>query len=637
MKKCLKSLINYIDKKKNFYEAFWTFLGCSDDENGFASLQKVIDNMKLVESQEEMTHFLQLIMNIASYHHNENNINNKIINIIEYYKDKINQTFSDIEIFEIFQNNKLILLYLFENQIIKFSDSIFQKIVNINEPNKTRYCHFFYPEIIKFIADEDEIIQIEQELLTINSDILVRFEENRKEGQNESYICSLIREELVEKFIEYHNRSCCSLTSQVKYSIFETNHFLIENKNTTLIEYAAFFGSLQIIRYIQMNNVELTPSLWIYAIHSNNAEIIHFLEEFNVKPSFEACLVEAIKCHHNDIANYFIDNKMSKFEMNENLFSTILKYHNYAYLPTDISGKYEMYYLCYFNYRTLSRLFFKDKGNDADEFYNSCNNGKISQKEFLKEHNKIDKITFPFSIVSISTKAFYELKSLRQVFIPSSITFIGEEAFCYCKNLEKITFEKESSLKTIKCATFKECTSLKHIEIPSSVNKIEQDAFSRCNSLLSISFDIHSSISCIEMNTFYLCSLLSYITIPSSVAKIDDFAFFDCSSLKKIIFQRPSLISSIGNSSFCLCASLTELLIPSTVKFIGKSTFSACSSLVKVIFEDPSSITSLGDYAFCRCSSLIEINFPSSVVSIGRYVFSGCPKLDKKNIKSMKI
>ena len=55
-------------------------------------------------------------------------------------------------------------------------------------------------------------------------------------------------------------------------------------KTPTLIEYSTFFGSIQIIQYLKYNKVPLTNSLWLYAIHSNNTEVIHFLEENEIKP-----------------------------------------------------------------------------------------------------------------------------------------------------------------------------------------------------------------------------------------------------------------------------------------------------------------------------------------------------------------
>ena len=88
-----------------------------------------------------------------------------------------------------------------------------------------------------------------------------------------------------------------------------------------MIEYASFFGSIQIIRYLKYNKVPLTFSLWNYVVHSNNADLIHFLEENKVIPgynkslfansfydlfkkeSLDDALKESIKCHHNAISN----------------------------------------------------------------------------------------------------------------------------------------------------------------------------------------------------------------------------------------------------------------------------------------------------------------------------------------------
>ena len=72
------------------------------------------------------------------------------------------------------------------------------------ERNGYHYYHFFYPEIKKFIGEE-KFKDILEELITINSNILDCFEEKRQKGENDSFICSLIREDSVEKFVEYVN------------------------------------------------------------------------------------------------------------------------------------------------------------------------------------------------------------------------------------------------------------------------------------------------------------------------------------------------------------------------------------------------------------------------------------------------
>ena len=93
----------------------------------------------------------------------------------------------------------------------------------------------------------------------------------------------------------------------------------MKHNGQSLIEYAAFFGSIQIFNYLLKNKVELTSSLWNYAIHSRNPKIIHCLEEKRINPeieikddedkikkiiSYENCLYDSIKCHHNELKNY---------------------------------------------------------------------------------------------------------------------------------------------------------------------------------------------------------------------------------------------------------------------------------------------------------------------------------------------
>ena len=40
--------------------------------------------------------------------------------------------------------------------------------------------------------------------------------------------------------------------------------------------------------YLRNNGVKLTPSLWHYAIHGNNSEIIQILEDNQIKPIDES-------------------------------------------------------------------------------------------------------------------------------------------------------------------------------------------------------------------------------------------------------------------------------------------------------------------------------------------------------------
>ena len=57
------------------------------------------------------------------------------------------QTLSNFELFQIFKDNKLILLFLFENEMIHFDIYIEDSINMMKFEDGTEYCHFFYPEI----------------------------------------------------------------------------------------------------------------------------------------------------------------------------------------------------------------------------------------------------------------------------------------------------------------------------------------------------------------------------------------------------------------------------------------------------------------------------------------------------------
>ena len=163
-----------------------------------------------------------------------------------------------------FSENKRILLFLIETKIITIDEEIYNLMQKIDF-DKIRYCHFFYPQIKSFIKDET----IKNELLQYDFNIFDDFEQKQKNGENESIICSLIRNDLVEDFIRYITQNNISLLSRINPSLFETNSLLI-GKKPSLIEYASFYGSIEIFKYLYFSKVELESTLWIYIIHSKS-------------------------------------------------------------------------------------------------------------------------------------------------------------------------------------------------------------------------------------------------------------------------------------------------------------------------------------------------------------------------------
>ena len=231
----------------------------------------------------------------------------------------------------------------------------------------------------------------------------------------------------------------------------------------------------------------------------------------------------------------------------------------------------------------------------------------------------VSDLIIPSSVTSIGDNAFCYCKGLTSVSIPSSVTSIGNQAFYYCTGLTSVSIP--SGVTSIGYRAFSGCKGLTSINIPSSVTSIGEGVFFDCTGLTSVT--IPESVTSIGYHAFSGCKSLTSVNIPSSVTSIRYHAFSGCKSLTSVSI--PSSVTSIEGHMFEDCSSLTSVSIPSSVTSIGDSAFQQCSSLTSV--NIPSSVTSVGGYAFYDCSGLTSVNIPSSVTSIGLYAFGACNAL----------
>ena len=171
---------NYFDQKKELYDSLLQFLEGNKFEDDFCNLQDIVAKQGIVKEKEEFTHFLYLLLHLYDNHHRTAVFIHKIEQILLNYKDYINKTYSNTEIYNIFKSNNLIILFLLENQIIFIDQSIFD--------SGTIDCHFFFPQIKNFLSKENYQV-IENELLAYDPNIFDNFNEKQKAGENETYIC----------------------------------------------------------------------------------------------------------------------------------------------------------------------------------------------------------------------------------------------------------------------------------------------------------------------------------------------------------------------------------------------------------------------------------------------------------------
>ena len=380
---------SYLDRIQVIQDKLYEYIDCIENvEIIYENLISFFNELKIHENQYDLKLLLYSITNIANNYHRTINFFEKIDRIILYFENEIKKYFSNLDIFDIFHSNKRILLLLIKHKIMIIDEYIAEIITSYEYVSK-KYPQYFLPEIGPFLQNDsiDHFLK-DKWIKLLKKGLPEDFEEKRLNAENDNYLYKLIQKDLVKEFIIYVNRTNLSLDTKIDKSKYETNLFLLKsNKNShylltddvELIELAAFFGSIQIFQYLRLNNVELTPSLWIYAIHGRNYEIIHMLEQDNVELDdkiYQICLKESIKCHHNEIAEYLLNIKVM------DIGSMPIKYYNFHFIQNNMINQSTFIDLCQYDYYIFVDFLLKDSHKTIDInkieiylsfIYNICN------------------------------------------------------------------------------------------------------------------------------------------------------------------------------------------------------------------------------------------------------------------------
>ena len=244
--------------------------------------------------------------------------------------------------------------------------------------------------------------------------------------------------------------------------------------------------------------------------------------------------------------------------------------------------------------------------------------------EIISFQNSAASYIIPNSVKKIRSFAFDKCFNLKEVVIPSSITYIGINPFHGCKTVlyskSKKFHVKDGMLIDKDTKTLIYCNTTKEIiNVPYGVTTIGALAFA---GLGIKKIKLPYSITCINEFAFEF-SKIEKIRLPNSIKKLGEFAFSHCSHLKEI--NIPKSLIYYGNGIFASCHSLREINIPNNLKFINMGMFSNCFQLRNITI--PHSVIKIGDYSFYVCKSLKEVIIPKSVKYIGKSAFQNCQKL----------
>lgn len=165
--------------------------------------------------------------------------------------------------------------------------------------------------------------------------------------------------------------------------------------------------------------------------------------------------------------------------------------------------------------------------------------------------------------LEICAGAFERSHELTEVEICEGCTRIGEKAFNYCYDLQKVTLPE--SLKTIEIGAFKD-TALKEVTIPAGVKTLSEGVFAGCVNLKKVTFS--EGLEVIKNSAFWECTSIRELKFPESLKRIEDNAFSECKSIWNVDF--PAGIEYIG-SAFRDSWQMKRVEVPSTAEVFDDS------------------------------------------------------------------
>lgn len=257
--------------------------------------------------------------------------------LIEELLPKILELFTKEEIMDLLKK-KEIHLKLHKNKIITAEDiASFYGIKSLN-------LGFFYPEMTslfsKYPSLEENIKDSNQYEFFHNlfSQKVDTENDPRFQVGNTDQLSISIRNDDIDLFQSIVSKNNINIRNyKLSISKFEKNKCLNFDQ-IYLIEYASFYGSIKIFKFLQMNNAPFTNSFLQYAICGGNHEIVHLVEKsINgqlKEQEMEKILNLSIIFHRYELTEYLIDFYNMKIQYDDFLMSIF--YNNYNFFINHI-------------------------------------------------------------------------------------------------------------------------------------------------------------------------------------------------------------------------------------------------------------------------------------------------------------
>jgi hypothetical protein len=122
---------------------------------------------------------------------------------------------------------------------------------------------------------------------------------------------------------------------------------------------------------------------------------------------------------------------------------------------------------------------------------------------------------------------------LTSIYIPDSVTFLGNSVFQGCVNLETVTIGR--GVPSLGAGSFRDCGSLREVILSDGLRTIDTRVFYNCTSLTTLA--LPDSLYSIEETAFYNCPALTTVVLPASLTSLGDSVFTRCDALWHVLYK----------------------------------------------------------------------------------------------------
>ncbi|ELP91161.1 hypothetical protein EIN_149680 [Entamoeba invadens IP1] len=275
----------------------------------------------------------------------------------------------------------------------------------------------------------------------------------------------------------------------------------------------------------------------------------------------------------------------------------------------------------------------------------------------------VEHLYLPSRLTKLSA-AFTYVYNLRDLVIPSLVTYLHCGLFVNCTELTKLEFS--SGITTLPEYLFYSSGKGKY-EVPNTITRLDDFSFAECNWDTII---VHENVSDFGKGVFKNAGV-QLVKLPNSLSEFGDEMFCGCYLLKE--FNFPPHLTRIGTKCFVECPNLKEIKLPTTIQILendcfgdvevnnklselknlkevggdvllkfhlttfvipenfknANSLFKNCKELTAVTFNK--TICELNN-TFCCCESLKEFVIPETITKIGESCFSQCSSLTRVDL-----